>query len=130
MWPHVLTNCIFLSLFFNSITLLFARFYVMLTFFLLSFFLVLKMPLRILYLVNLTVMGRGTLLSSLRFPKRCVLWISWIVISSLISFFIMLMIAWFVYSFFFSSTPRTRRQFLLECCFWRSKVLPNSWNFF
>ena len=67
-----LKTCISLT-FFNSTTFLFVRLSVMLTVFPSSFFLVLKILLRTLYLVNLTIMGRGTLLSSLRFPKQCVL---------------------------------------------------------
>ena len=102
--------------FFNSTTLLFVRLSVMLTVFPLSFFLVLKILLRTLYLVNLTLMGRGTLLSSFRFPKRCVLSISWMVISSHKSFFTMLIISGSVSLLFFSFTPSTRTQFLLEYC--------------
>ena len=110
--------------FFNSTTLLFVRLSVMLTAFPLSFFLVLKIILRTFYLVNLTVMGRGTLLSSLRFPKRCILSISWMIISSPKSFFTTLIISWSISWFCFSSTPCIKRQFLLEYCSWQSSVLP------
>ena len=109
--------------FFNSTNLLFVKTSVMLIVFPLSIFLVLKILLGTLYLVNLTIMGRGTLLSSLRFPNQCVLSMSWIVIFSPKSFFKMLIISWSVSSLFFSTTPCTRRQFFLKYCSWRSSVL-------
>ena len=114
--------------FFNSTTLLFVRLSVMLTAFPLSFFLVLTTILRTIYLVNLAVMGRGTLLSSLRFPNRCILSISWMVIFSPKSFFTMLIIhiqqSWSISWFCFSVTPWIRRQFLIEYCSSQSSVLP------
>ena len=87
-----LKTCISLT-FFNSTTFLFVRLSVMLTVFPSSFFLVLKILLRTLYLVNLTIMARGTLLSSFSFHIRCVLSISWMVVSSPKSFFTMLIIS-------------------------------------
>ena len=75
----------------------------MLTFFPLSFFLVLK------------------ILSYLRFLKTCVLWISWMVISSIISYnFDNHLICVFV---ILSFTPCKKRQFLLDHCSWQSKIL-------
>ena len=123
-----LKPCICLA-FFYSTTLLVVRLSAMLTVFPLSFFLDLKILLQTLYLVNLTIMGRGILLSSFRFPKRCVLSISWMVIYSHKSFFTMLIISWSVSSLLFSSTPCTRRQFLLENCSWQSSVLLTWKNF-
>ena len=48
----------------------------MLTFFSLSFFLVLQILQRTMYLVNLTIVGHGTFLLGLCFPKWYVLSIS------------------------------------------------------
>ena len=112
------------SRFFSSVTLFFVRFSVIF----ISFFLVLKMLLQFLYLVNLKIIGQETLLSSLRFPKWCVLSISWIVISSAISFSIMLMIPRSMSSLFFSLTPCTRRRFIFEDCSWQSKVMSISFR--
>ena len=117
MWPHI-SKVIHLHSSHkeqSSMTLLFVGLYLMLTIFPWSFFFDLDTLLRTLYLVNLIIIGLGTLYyqvyPSLYFSNRCFLSISWVVISFPISFFIFFFVILFIH-FMYKKTISFRILFL------------------